>query len=61
MMNFARLHLQEGNLSLMWKDTTFNYAYFLWFEDSSGAPLKPAVFPSTNLPLPGILCEDFYM
>ncbi|XP_018574507.1 Hermansky-Pudlak syndrome 1 protein isoform X2 [Anoplophora glabripennis] len=61
MMNFARLHLQEGNLSLMWKDTTFNYTYFLWFEDTSGAPLKPSVFPTANLPLPGILCEDFYM
>ncbi|KAJ8928402.1 hypothetical protein NQ314_019067 [Rhamnusium bicolor] len=60
MINFARIHLQEGSSSLMWKDTTFNYAYFLWFEDNSGAPLKPAVIPNCNLPLPGILCEDFY-
>ncbi|KAJ8985700.1 hypothetical protein NQ317_014349 [Molorchus minor] len=60
MINFAKTHLQEGTMSLMWKDTTFNYAYFLWFEDNSGAPLKPSVFPNSTLPLPGILYEDFY-
>ncbi|XP_065169466.1 BLOC-3 complex member HPS1 isoform X2 [Atheta coriaria] len=63
MINFSRAHLQEGHLSLMWKDTTFNYAYFLWFEDTSGAPLKPTVFPthaSKVLPQPGIICGDFY-
>ncbi|CAH1963927.1 unnamed protein product [Acanthoscelides obtectus] len=60
MVNFTREHVQEGNMSLMWKDSTFNYAYFLWFEDSSGAPLKPANFPTSISLLPGILCEDFY-
>lgn len=60
MINFARKYLQTGTMLLMWKDTTFNYAYILWFEDDSGAPLKPAAFPRNNLPLPGILCEDFF-
>uniref|UniRef100_A0A1Y1JYQ2 Hermansky-Pudlak syndrome 1 protein homolog n=1 Tax=Photinus pyralis TaxID=7054 RepID=A0A1Y1JYQ2_PHOPY len=63
MIHFSRNHLQEGHLSLMWKDTTFNYAYFLWFEDTSGTALKPTIFPtnaSKALPQPGILCGDFY-
>ncbi|KAJ8937389.1 hypothetical protein NQ318_015469 [Aromia moschata] len=30
------------------------------FTKKKRGPLKPAVFPSNNLPLPGILCEDFY-
>lgn len=61
MINFARKNLHTaGTLSLMWKDTTLNYSYFLWFEDQSGAPLKPSNFPQNNLPLPGILCENFY-
>lgn len=63
MIEFTRNHLQEGHLSIMWKDTTFNYSYFLWFEDTSGAALKPSVFPSNTsrvLPQPGILCGDFY-
>ncbi|RZB38900.1 Hermansky-Pudlak syndrome 1 protein -like [Asbolus verrucosus] len=63
MIKFSRNHLQEGNLSLMWKDTIFNYAYFLWFEDISGAPMKPVIFPTNSskaLPLPGLLGADFY-
>jgi len=63
MVEFSRTHLQEGHTALMWKDTTFNYAYFLWFEDSSASPLKPTVFPTAalkNFPRPGILCGDFY-
>lgn len=35
MIEQSRMHLQEGHMSIMWKDTTFNYAYFLWFEDNS--------------------------
>jgi len=35
MIDFSRAHLVDGHISLMWKDTTFNYAYFLWFEDAS--------------------------
>lgn len=35
MLEFARSHLQEGHTYLMWKDTVFNYSYFLWFEDIS--------------------------
>lgn len=63
MIDFSRRHLREGHLAIMWKDTTFNYAYFLWFEDSSGAPMKPKDFPRhllPGLPIPGILCGDFY-
>nr|XP_023028272.1 Hermansky-Pudlak syndrome 1 protein homolog isoform X2 [Leptinotarsa decemlineata] len=60
MIDFARKYLQKGCMQLMWKDTTFHYAYFIWFEDNSGAPLKPSIFPNQILSLPGILCEDFY-
>ncbi|KAJ3653165.1 hypothetical protein Zmor_012429 [Zophobas morio] len=63
MIKFSRNHLQEGNLSLMWKDTIFNYAYFLWFEDTSGTPMKPLVYPTNStkaLPLPSLLGSDFY-
>jgi len=35
MVEFSREHLQEGHLAMIWKDTTFNYSYFLWFEDLS--------------------------
>lgn len=35
MVEQSRVHLEEGHMSIMWKDTTFNYAYFLWFEDNS--------------------------
>ncbi|GJQ86235.1 hypothetical protein Trydic_g8935 [Trypoxylus dichotomus] len=63
MINFSRTHLEEGHLSLIWKDTTFSYAYFVWFEDTSGSPVKPTIFPthaSKPLPQPGILSGDFY-
>lgn len=60
MINFARKNVSTGTLSLMWKDTSFNYAYFLWFEDYSGSPLKPVCFTNINLPQPGIFCENFY-
>ncbi|XP_021934600.1 Hermansky-Pudlak syndrome 1 protein homolog isoform X2 [Zootermopsis nevadensis] len=63
MVEFSRAHLQEGHTAIMWKDTTFSYAYFLWFEDSSASPLKPKIFPTAalkNFPRPGILCGDFY-
>ncbi|XP_014599248.1 PREDICTED: Hermansky-Pudlak syndrome 1 protein homolog isoform X1 [Polistes canadensis] len=63
MVKQSRMHLQEGHLSVMWKDTTFNYAYFLWFEDNSGSPLKSKVYLNhlmKNFPVPGILCGDYY-
>lgn len=55
-------------MSLMWKDTTFNYSYFLWFEDQNGAPIKPKDLPNYNAPNsavrpqfePGILGGDYY-
>lgn len=63
MVEFSRLHLQEGHLNIMWKDTTFNYAYHLWFEDISGSPIKPKVSPTIaikSLPIPGVFSGDFY-
>ncbi|XP_043267340.1 Hermansky-Pudlak syndrome 1 protein homolog [Venturia canescens] len=63
MVEHSRTHLQEGHFSVMWKDTTFNYAYFLWFEDTSGSPLKCKTYLNhqmKNLPVPGILCGDYY-
>lgn len=63
MVEYSRLHLQDGHLAVMWKDTTFNYAFYLWFEDTTGSPLKPRVCPTIavkSLPIPGVLCGDFY-
>ncbi|XP_017795118.1 PREDICTED: Hermansky-Pudlak syndrome 1 protein homolog [Habropoda laboriosa] len=63
MVKQSRMHLEEGHLSVMWKDTTFNYAYFLWFEDNSGSPLKCKVYLNhimKNFPVPGIFCGDYY-
>ncbi|XP_011506371.1 PREDICTED: Hermansky-Pudlak syndrome 1 protein homolog isoform X2 [Ceratosolen solmsi marchali] len=63
MVEQSRIHLQEGHMSIMWKDTTFNYAYFLWFEDSSGSPLKCKTYFNhmlRNFPVPGIFCGDYY-
>ncbi|XP_032678841.1 Hermansky-Pudlak syndrome 1 protein homolog isoform X2 [Odontomachus brunneus] len=64
MVEQSRMHLQEGHLSVMWKDTIFNYSYFLWFEDSSGwSPPKCKVYLNhvmKNFPVPGILCGDYY-
>ncbi|CAG9815580.1 unnamed protein product [Phaedon cochleariae] len=61
MMDFGRKYLHKaGVMQLIWKDTKFSYAYFIWFEDSNGTPLKPTVFPEQLSSLPGILCEDFY-
>ncbi|CAH1399469.1 unnamed protein product [Nezara viridula] len=63
MVEFSRHHLLEGNLALMWRDTTFSYAYYLWFEDGAGSAIKPKVSPATaikTLPLPGVFNGDFY-
>ncbi|XP_011150672.1 Hermansky-Pudlak syndrome 1 protein homolog isoform X2 [Harpegnathos saltator] len=64
MVEQSRMHLQEGHLSVMWKDTIFNYSYFLWFEDNSGwSPPKCKVYLNhvmKNFPVPGILCGDYY-
>lgn len=63
MIEESRIHLQEGHMSVMWKDTTFNYAYFLWFEDSSGTPLKNKEYVNHTIKsfgVPGILCGDYY-
>jgi len=40
MVEESRMHLQEGHLSIMWKDITFNYSYFLWFEDNTVCTIK---------------------
>ncbi|CAD7088595.1 unnamed protein product [Hermetia illucens] len=68
MVEFTRSYLTRGHMSLMWKDTTFNYSYFLWFEDQNGAPIKPKDLPNYNAPNsavrpqfePGILGGDYY-
>ncbi|CAG7718726.1 unnamed protein product [Allacma fusca] len=66
MVKFAREHMQEGHFSLMWKDSAFNFAYFLWFEDQSGVSVRAKNSPSlpwdnySPSTLPGIMCGDFY-
>lgn len=63
MVEFARSHLSSGQHSVMWKDTTFSYAYFLWFEDKNNVALTPEELDEdvlSALPLPGIIGEDFY-
>lgn len=40
MVEFTRSYLKKGQTTVMWKDRTFHYSYFLWFEDLSGGILK---------------------
>jgi len=35
MIDFSRQHLRDGHFIVLWKDNTFTYSYFLWFEDQS--------------------------
>lgn len=35
MVKFGQCNAQQGVFSILWKDQTFSYAYFLWFEDSN--------------------------
>uniref|UniRef100_A0A2M4CSJ7 Putative agap011210-pa-like protein n=1 Tax=Anopheles darlingi TaxID=43151 RepID=A0A2M4CSJ7_ANODA len=72
MVDFARTYLDKGYMSMIWKDVTFSYAYFLWFEDEHGMALKPNEPPNhqhhgaTGLPatkptlMAGILAGDYY-
>ncbi|XP_075156136.1 Hermansky-Pudlak syndrome 1 protein [Haematobia irritans] len=73
MLEFSRRHLKKGHSSLMWKDKTFNYAYFLWFEDqSTGSSRSIDLEKYLNLPSansansfkpnfePGLLAGDYY-
>lgn len=43
MVEFTRGYLKKGQTTVMWKDRTFHYSYFLWFEDLSGGILKCAL------------------
>lgn len=63
MVEFARSQLVDGQHSVMWKDTTFSYAFFLWFEDKNRTLLSPEELEEdvlSALPVPGILSDDFY-
>ncbi|BES99488.1 Hermansky-Pudlak Syndrome 1 [Nesidiocoris tenuis] len=63
MVELSRNHLQEGHLAIMWRDSSFSYAYYLWFEDMSGSPLQPKISVQLVvkiLPLPGVISSDFY-
>ena len=68
MVELSRAYLTKGHTSVMWKDTAFNYSYFLWFEDQNGIPLKPKILENqlTNSYAikpqyePGVLCGDYY-
>ncbi|XP_073828844.1 Hermansky-Pudlak syndrome 1 protein [Musca autumnalis] len=73
MLEFSRQHLKKGHASIMWKDKSFNYAYFLWFEDqSTGSSKSIDLERHLNLPSanaansfkpnfePGLLAGDYY-
>ncbi|XP_050420631.1 uncharacterized protein LOC126833377 [Adelges cooleyi] len=60
MVNFSRHHLQNGHFIVLWKDTTFTYSYFMWFEDQSGTSLKPKLQVASSDAYPGILTGDYY-
>ncbi|XP_065092961.1 BLOC-3 complex member HPS1 [Ochlerotatus camptorhynchus] len=66
MVELSRTYLHKGHMSMIWKDVTFSYGYFLWFEDANGTALKPKEFPdfsaiSTKPQLiAGILSGDYY-
>ncbi|XP_055595934.1 BLOC-3 complex member HPS1 isoform X2 [Uranotaenia lowii] len=66
MVELSRTYLHKGHMSMIWKDVTFSYGYFLWFEDPNGTALKPKEIPdlsaiSTKPQLiAGILAGDYY-
>uniref|UniRef100_A0AAG5DLD3 FUZ/MON1/HPS1 first Longin domain-containing protein n=1 Tax=Anopheles atroparvus TaxID=41427 RepID=A0AAG5DLD3_ANOAO len=68
MVDFSRTYLDKGYMSMIWKDVTFSYAYFIWFEDEHGTTLKPNEPPIHGAGLPatkpsliaGILAGDYY-
>ncbi|XP_058828626.1 BLOC-3 complex member HPS1 [Topomyia yanbarensis] len=66
MVELSRHYLHKGHTSMIWKDVTFSYGYFIWFEDANGTALKPKEFPdfSTVSTKPqliaGILAGDYY-
>lgn len=66
MVEMSRAYLQKGHMAMMWKDTAFNYSYFLWFEDTNGTSLKPKELPNTSasnlkpMMQPGIMAGEFY-
>ncbi|XP_055912010.1 BLOC-3 complex member HPS1 [Eupeodes corollae] len=68
MVEFTRSYLQKGHTTVMWKDKTFNYSYFLWFEDQNSVAMKPIDLQShfynhsaaKPQHAPGLLASDFY-
>ncbi|XP_076372151.1 Hermansky-Pudlak syndrome 1 protein isoform X1 [Tachypleus tridentatus] len=66
MVDFAYQYLYKGNTSVSWRDDKYFYFFLLWFEDPRGKELKPKpkvippLFNLKKLPLPGIVCGDFY-
>jgi hypothetical protein len=40
MIEVSRQHLRDGHFIVLWKDNTFTYSYFLWFEDQSVCKLN---------------------
>ncbi|CAG9856964.1 unnamed protein product [Phyllotreta striolata] len=61
MIDVAKDKLQKGLTQFIWKDASFSYSYFLWFEDSNGQGLKPTATPKEMTGWPGVLAEDFYL
>ncbi|XP_067640849.1 BLOC-3 complex member HPS1 [Eurosta solidaginis] len=72
MVEFTRNYLKKGHSTVTWKDKTFHYSYFLWFEDQSGGSMKSidmqqhiVASASSNNAFkpqfePGILAADYY-
>ncbi|XP_030375126.1 uncharacterized protein LOC115624541 [Scaptodrosophila lebanonensis] len=40
MVELTRRYMKQGQKTVMWKDKTFHFSYFLWFEDKSSKILK---------------------
>uniref|UniRef100_A0A1B0BJL7 FUZ/MON1/HPS1 third Longin domain-containing protein n=1 Tax=Glossina palpalis gambiensis TaxID=67801 RepID=A0A1B0BJL7_9MUSC len=72
MIEYTRKYLKKGQTTLMWKDKSFNYAYFLWFEDQTTGSIKAIdmqqhFMASSNSRAafkcqfePGLLAGDYY-
>ena len=67
MVNFARNYLKKGQTTVMWKDKTFHYSYFLWFEDQTSGSVKCVDVQQHFLNNsfkpqhePGLLAVDYY-
>ncbi|KAL4232063.1 hybrid polyketide synthetase [Mactra antiquata] len=61
-MSWMHQKLHEGHMTVLARDGDYFYSYFLWFENTSGAPeaIQKPYRADCTAPPPGILTGNFY-